>query len=778
MTQNRTTAYHALDTSARHNEQMADVIRPGVYKGYKLRVNAAEPNRLDVTVGSDLTSVLLTYEGVKIEETGDLYGVLAVANADASQERIDLAVAEYTFSVDDDVEQQYKLLRGRYAPTGTTPTPPSVQSVYQIPLAYVRVRPRSAFSSSARAQIETEDIIHIGRAADARSPQDVSSLMPIIEPSDNRLLFVHAGVLPTFDGSAALQFSGGYSEAIDPTTLSDGEEAWYLFGISDDGVVEVVSTAATEAALPAFTGDVFPVCKVMGKKLSGTVMLQRLVDIRFPFARQIAARTEEETYKATLADSVFEHVRIEPFRDLDMLAQDTLSDSDVTLTLNRGATSAEFLWEGDDDLPAADVEIATVDLLSGTSIGVVEHFMMLVDADMPGMRMKFSTTSKYSGFSTATFNSGTIVRIPAGGAMRLYVKFVIPAEAFADAATLRLRSFGCFLSLNSEALSQNTLADVGLDTLQLAVPNLIANGNFRIWSRDDADGNTPDPDAKTEIAYEVSAEQPFAADGWQFTTLSFPARNGRVSRLGLTQDILASGDANYGDTALWWEGSGGSGGGLNVLEYRTQVPANSDGHRVTFAVKYKLSSVSALSIGVALYEMTEEKTLRLQAAPTIVSPVTVRGDLIAVSDIAINERTHAVAFLIQLRQTAGDSSAALWNARAAIGEYRALRYTEAVGAADLLRKYYERGRLFVAGSVQEGTMFGGSVQFGAKKLAGLGELSARTIQRSDSNRSLNLGDPAYDVTADGLVATATATSAGGARLDVDFEAFVTYAPVG
>jgi len=774
MTQLRSVAYHALDTSALHNERLASTVRPGVYRGYKLRVNASEPDRLDLTAGDDGESVLLTVEGVKIKETSEIAGAFVVANADPTLARIDLAVAEYRASANDETGQQYKVLRGRYPVGGADPTPPEVQSVYQLPLAYLHVRPQTASGGSLRARLTTTDVVHVGRAADVRAPEDVSSLMPIIEPSDRQLIFVHAGILPNFDGTGKLVFPGGYSTAIDPDTLTEGDTRWYLFGVSDDATVATVGDAATESELPSFIRDVFPVCAAEAKKIGGVVVMQALTDLRFPFARQIAARNEEDIYKATLADSVFEHVRIESFRDLDILAEDTLSDADVAVTLNRGDTSAEFKWEGAGDTPAADVTIATTDLLSGTSIGVVEHFMLVVDADVPGLEMQFSASSRYAGFSAATFRPNTVVRVPAGGATRLFVRFIMPAERFADGATLRMRSFGCFLRLNQDVLSVNTVADVGLDTLQFAVPNLIANGNFRYWSRDDVDGNTPDPDAQTAVDYAVSTDEPYAADGWQFTTYAFSSKSGRIGRRGLSRDVLDSGDANYGDTALLWEGEGGSAGAVNVLEYRTPVPPGADGRRVTFAIKYKASSLAAFSIGVALYELTAEKTLLLQSTPTFVTPSVVRGDLLTVSDIALNERTYAVAFLLQFRQTSGDSSVAVWNARAAVGEYRSLLYTETVDASDILRKYYERGRLFVAGTAQEGSAFGGSAQFGARKFAALGTLMARTIQQSDSDRSLNLTAAAYDVTADGLVATATTVSGGSVRIDVDYEAFVRY----
>jgi len=774
MTQLRSVSYHALDTSALHNARFIGVLRPGVYKGFRLRPNGAEANKLDITSGSDTSSVLVTSEGIRIEETANLIGVIAIANADPNLDRYDLIVAEYQFTTDNEESASYRVIRGSYASSvDDEPTFPPTSSVFQVPIAYVRVRAQSRVGRS-RANIEITDIHHIGRSIDVEAPSGISSLKPVIESSDLRRVYVHAGIVPTFDGTGIISFVGGYSEPVDPDDLSDGESKFYLFGVDDDKNVVLIGSSETVAGLPAFSRDIFPVCYVLGTKLpaSGAITFSGLVDIRFPFARQLSPVIEEEVYKATLADSIFRHVRVDPFRNLDRIDLLSLSDSDVTVELDRGETSLNFSGS-----PSAEVSIATTNMIDATSIGSVRHFMMLVDTDIVGLTMQFSTTSSRSGFVVARFSSGRIVRIPAGGGGSLFIKFIIPAAEVA--AGKKIFSYGCFMRLIDEAANVATIADVGLDSLRNSVPNLIANGNFKIWSRDDINGDPVDPDTLNEIAYAVSEDLPFAADGWQFTNFSFPALTGSVARRGLSRDVIETEEENVRDTCLYWEGSAGSSGalGVNTLEYRVPIPPDSEGQRLTFALNFRASQSSVVRVAIAFYELTEQKVLRLQDTPVEVGAFSTSGELLVVSDRAINNRTAAIGFLIYLSQTTGESWAALWGARAALGVFRILPYTEEVLSADILRKYYERGRVYASGNMIEGQTIGTSVQFGSKKHSVLGNVTAQVISQSDSNRSLNVGASNYDTSLDGVVVTATVQSSGLVRIDEDFEVFVTYGNV-
>lgn len=781
MTQIRDTRFHALDTSALQNRRAANVVRPGVYKGYRLRANSAAPNRIDLTHGNDNTSILVTAEGVRVQETEEQNALFLIDNADPNLTRIDLAVAEYTFTTDNDVEQQYKIVRGRFQPDLTTDPVYPTPAANQIPLAYIVVRPQLAFSGIATANVATDDILHVPKAATTLAPDNIGSLMPIIEPSDSRRIYVHPGILPSFDGSAKIDFDGGYSAIIDPATLTEGQSRYYLFGISDDNLVVLIGNAATEAGLPELTRDVFPVCIARAQRIENQVRMQTLTDLRFPFARRLSPTFEEETYKTALADSVFQHVRVERFQNLNLIDANSLlpvADDDVEMSVDRSDTSLVFEYSGEANEPNSDITVSTTNLLAGTAIGRIEHFMLVADSNIAGLKLTFSTSSSVSGFINAEFGANQIVRIPAGGSSQLFVRFIVPKEAFRVSKILKIFSYGCFMKLNPDTINANVIGDVGLNELKFSIPNLIANGNFRFWGRDDINGNTTDPDDPSIIQYQISEERPYAADGWQVTDWNFPAKDGVVSRQGLSNDVIGAGIANANDTALVWVGAPAAASdppdALNQMEYRVQVPPGSAGNRVTFAINYRVSSTPVISVGVALYELTPQKTLRRQGTVSRVAASVVNGSLLTVSDLEINEATHSVGFIVFLQQTTGDSQAVLWNARAAIGSFRVLPYTEPVNAREILRKYYERGQVFVSQSVLEGERLGISAQFGSVKFTGFGTLIGQVVDESDSNRSLNVGEQTFSVTSNSLVVTASSVSNGQARIDLDWEAFVKY----
>lgn len=774
MTQIRTTSFHSLDTSVNQNNQLRGVVRPGIYQGYKLRVNAAQGNYLDITHGSDPTSVLVTREGVRVEETTEVAGAFIIQNADPNLTRLDLAVAEYQFSTDSAVKQVYKVIRGQYPSTiNGTPVTPAVQNVYQVPIACIKVVPQANSGSGSRAFIRTEDIVHLEPAALTRGPQDISSLLPIIESSDTRRIFIHAGSYPTFDGVGRIDFGGGHSTVISPTGLSENSFKYYMFGLSDAAEVVLIGSAASEAALPNYLQDVLPICTVKGTVTNSRVVFSNLRDLRFPFTRQVLPQFEEESYKNLLSESVFDNVRVDTLRSTDGLVLDSLNNANVTVSLNRADTSVSFV---NSSAISTAVTISTTDVMRDTIINNVQYFMVAVDSNIANLKIQFSTSGPYGGFPTYMVEPNTVVRIPSGGGSQLYIKFVIPPEAFGSIAPV-IYSYGVFMNLNQDVLNAGTVSDVNIDALKFSVPNLISNGNFRYWSRDDINGNTPDADAQLDIDYAVTADSPFVADGWQFTEWNFESNTGQVSRINLSDGV-----ANSSDTALLWNGAGTGGStpstSPNRLEYRIPVPPGTGGQRVTFSVDFNTSQAGILKIGVALYELAPEKKFRFQnARPTYSAPTGLSGSETVISEIQVNERTVAVGFIVEFTQSTAATTVKLWKARAAFGEFRNLPYSEPQDATDVLRKYYERGRALVGSTVVEGDVLGTAVQFGAKKHTVLGSLEAQTISESDSNRSVNVNVLVYDVDTNGLAVTAEAISGGIAKIDADFEAFIRYAEV-
>lgn len=64
MTQRRVFSFHDLETSRQHNRRFARVIQSGVYSGFQPTVSAGSTKDIDLTLGRDDASRLLTKEGV------------------------------------------------------------------------------------------------------------------------------------------------------------------------------------------------------------------------------------------------------------------------------------------------------------------------------------------------------------------------------------------------------------------------------------------------------------------------------------------------------------------------------------------------------------------------------------------------------------------------------------------------------------------------------------------------------------------------------------------
>ena len=759
MAQIRDTRYHSPDTSAVQNRQLASIVAPGVYAGYKLTVNASAANQLDITAGGDISSVLVTSEGVRVEETTTIVGAVVIGSPDPSNDRIDTVVAEYAFTTDNSVEQAYKVIPGTPA---ANPVPATITSATQVPLAYVRVK-----AGTSQAAITVKEITHVQPAAGLRAPLDVSSMAMIPAPGDPSRVYVYGGQFPSRDGSQVIEFGGSVSDSLPVGSSSSGDTLWYLIGVSDGGSVVVMGSAATREALPPLNDENLVVGAVRAQNTSGTMAVQEVVDYRFILARDLRPTIEEEPYKSALADSVFKHLRVDLFRDDSMLDLTTISDASVKAEIDQGDSSLKLTYSGSTQ-PAADVTIATKDTLSGTTIERIQHVMVLASASIPGITYDVSTTSASQGFTATKSGMGSILRIPSGPASKVFIKFTIPASALTAGSSVKIFSYGVFLGLDDRALQ--AVKEEDSNVRAQSAPNLIANGNFRYWSRNDSSGNTPNPDVQSAISYSVSESSPYAADGWQFTQFAY---QGSVGRVGLSKDVVAASSiTNPGDTALSWSGDGG-GTATNILEYRVPVPAGLD-QFITFGCRYKSNIVGNVSVAVVLYERSASGGLVAQGEVKRSSAITSEGDLIATSSIAVSEATVAAGFRVYLTQATGATQVYLWNARAAYGVFRQLPYSEPVGSLDLLRQYYERGRLYSTTTADEADTIGVSTQFGGRKLSVLGDVRGQVVPGASANRSLNISVPSVTVDRDSLLVAASVISTGLVRVDVDFEAFVHY----
>jgi hypothetical protein len=785
MTQNILHKYHGLDTSRLHNRRFVETVHAGVYSGFKLRVNAGYPDRLDIVRGNAVRSVLVQSEGVIIEETTDLVNAVKIQPADSVRTRIDLVVCEYMYTPDTSVPATYKVIRGQNQESlSDDPVIPGVQNDYQVVLGWVYVKPQQASGGQAQVRVDPDDVIQAPEA-DFVEPQDMAALKPEVDFANTKRIFVYPGVFPNADKSSIIRWLGGYSEEIDDSTMDEGETRYFLFGITDDREVSVVSYSSDPDTLGGYGADTLPLCIATATKVSGSAKISTLEDVRFPFARQLTPQFERTSYTMELVTSVFQNLRVDvlendEFIDLDTVDGPTGYETLLRAYIDRADTSLTFEWTGTTN-PDADVTIVTENLLEDTPISTVTHFMMIVDTDIPNLSFEYSTVSKYSGFTNQAFTPNAIITIPAGGGNRLYIRFTVPKDAFVINDTQKIFSYGAYINLDPETLNQRVIAELGVTNLLHSIPNLISNGNFRWWSRNDENDIEPDSDSPSTIQYAVSVDEAdidagndvFAADGWQFTKIQYEGASRNVRRVIYSGDALSAGITDAVDTCLYWEGAGGDQGLVNYLEYRVPVVAEMQGQKITFAIDYKASSREAIGVAIGFYSRDETGEFTLLQRDEK-GATTAEGTLLIESSIAIAENVYAVGLIVILRQTTGDSEVFVRNARAATGSFTRLPYTYDPNARTKLLPYYERGRVIAAARVLEGDDVSAGAQFGAVKHIGLskdGALIAREVSGTEANRSQNVDQITLTATAQGLVVNGRAISSGFVKLDLEWEVF-------
>ncbi len=158
MSQNVTFGFQEKRSGEILNRRWRDILPEGKYKGFFviangtnliLNISTIDPN----TLVDFETNVLLTSEGVRIEETTDLNGVIVLAPADPTLARIDRIVTKHMFDASNPPAEHIVL-------TGTpaaTPVPPAipVDSFTYTELAQVTV-------DAAATSIDQSDVTNLG----------------------------------------------------------------------------------------------------------------------------------------------------------------------------------------------------------------------------------------------------------------------------------------------------------------------------------------------------------------------------------------------------------------------------------------------------------------------------------------------------------------------------------------------------------------------------------------------------------------------------------------
>lgn len=171
MAQNRTWDFGEKRLTTVLNRHFEDVIPSGVYKGFNVEETSPASLSLDVNRAPDSTNVLITPEGIRIEEDADVPGAVTLSAGDPSNPRIDLIFMKHKYDPSTNNPGTFEVVAGTPAPSPIEPTPP-VDTFFRTRLASVLV-PTSATS------IVTADITNVAKASLGFLPALFNSLSDI-----------------------------------------------------------------------------------------------------------------------------------------------------------------------------------------------------------------------------------------------------------------------------------------------------------------------------------------------------------------------------------------------------------------------------------------------------------------------------------------------------------------------------------------------------------------------------------------------------------------------
>jgi len=750
MVQNITTRYRDFDTSEVQNQRFINVVESGVYSGYELSVNGGLAYTIDIKTGSDGVSTLVTSEGVVVTETSDVAAAVKLQAADPTFDRIDLIVAEYSYTTNPADVQTYKVLRGPVQSGSGSPEVPVLQNAYQVALGqvYVRAGANYILQSDVRPAIKASWTVS----------SEWGDLRAEVSSGNSSLIYVYPGIFGKSDGSEVLEFSGGYSTAISDSTFSEGETRWYLFGVSDGLQVVSAGWAPTEAELSEASTDVFVVAKVKATKAAGTVTFSKVVDLRVPFSRAGFRQDEAIKYQELLGNSTLRYLRVDEFEDLDGIAPNTVLNGELTLNTAESALQIS-------STAGSDVTFVTTDRVYGSRINTVDHFMVAVDSLVQNLTFTYSTVSPSSGFTTQQYRPGELIRVPGGTARRLYIKFLIPSAEFFAGATTRMFSYGVLINLDNSGKSALSISELGIGDLTESVPNLIANGDFYFWTKGTIQGKPIEPASGALAYFPVSEESPYLADGWQFTQINASLGSTSVGRTTVT-------GVDGTSTALYLDlqpDNAEQGSGATVMEYRIPRAAALTGNRLTFGADFDLADGGSVTIGIAQFQRTASGLVKVATDTRTV--VRAKGTTILTTQAGVSSEADVIAFFMTFADTV---SGTIRHARAAVGQFGTLPNTYVPDAEAVLSTYAERGTFFQTGFAEAGGVFGGGVQFGAPKRTELGTLDAGSTNAATASVTSNADNVTFSADRFGVIVSATAAASANISLQADWQAFVRY----
>ena len=735
------------NTAQLHNNKSKDVVNSGVYLGFKPKVSTSSTNKIDLVAGNDGTNVLVTTEGLTVTETTGVENAVEIIFTSTTKDRWDLVVFEYKFVDDRTIEGTYKCIQGNLATT--SPTKPVVENIYQIPICYVFVDGlASVLTQDALYPVETQKWV-LGR--------DISSLKPTIDPSDSGKIYVYPGVFPNHDATTLINFSGGYSTALlatDPDLLTTGDIKYVLFGVSDSLEVLAMASSTTDPNIITTSGvDAILVCIAKFMNVGGTIIIDSIKDIRFPYVRTKTETAEVAAYTNQHANSVFKYLSLDTFATTEMIDLSTVFTTQYDIEIDGGFTRLKITPNVALGSLTDDLEVVTVDLIARFPTGTipsVNFAMVMADSDAD-VTVDYSGSTSTSGYVGIDQELNKV--ISTRGISKFYLKMKIPASEFLNAAGTAYESryiynYAVYLVQDEEVVNSFSLDNFRLDGLLQGKVSLIDNP-FTAWE---------------ESSYILASTQEeidnnqniLGPSGWQ------------VVKSDLDGVVVEPKVDNTGMKVTY----SGGGGTLLELEYRMSVDKMLADQYLSFGFDCSnVATTGAVSAGIRLYKMVAGvlTTTALTTYPTNAAIQNSSG--VVVRSGVIDSDVVAVGFIIRMNSSLA-STTYITNPRAVYGKMYTI---DSVPSFDTerIKSLYQRGRHISTSKGLETDQLASSITY-VTKHSDLGTLVARI---RGINRSTKLQNIAFDPSPEQMIATAIYSSSSLARLDIEWECFVKYSLV-
>lgn len=810
MTQSISWAFQDAVTAQQANRQAAAAVDPGVYLGFFPVVGSGTTrNRIDLTTGSDGVSVAITSEGVRVEENTDLTAVVQFVNPDALRERYDLVVLEYKYTTDRNIPANYRVIQGSFAPVGQRPVLPQPQNAYQVPLCYVRIRPVAPVSGPTLVDLEQEDLLPVIRGQDVTHPRDMGALKPVIDPSEptRRRLYVYPGSFPSSDRSTIVDFFGGYSKLVTDNSsvaaMTPGQTQYWVFGITDDGTVDLIEQVSAFSANPIEVESSLPLCVAEIRNVGGVISIYRLRDIRQFVVRLGTGSDETDQWRDMFAATIFEDMVFDGMSSLDRVWQNSLTDtgtapntSGLSISLDQAQSALVLRCDGV-SVPSGDVTLVIGDLLASAGFSSVREFVVMALHDVPGqgsagLQYRYSFSGPSGGFlPDAAVNAlpldnnvdSPIIATP-GNPTNLFVKLVFPVSLFPSGSVVEYRIFsiGVLANIDRAVASAEIVLNDALTTFENSIRNVIAN-DFSYWSYpNDAAFVDPSDPASSAFSMVISGDsgdisagrKQHGPDGWQAVWQSA----GAIPSVTLTRYQRSAGSDRRFALRAQISSIAAVNAGELLLEYRVPASLFRVGDPVSFAVTTEVNTPGVAGISIRLYNRNTQNQLKIVTeSPAVYAPSGVKRLVSTTGGHKIDTSHVAVGFVLRLRQSASLAVDVKWSdPTGCAGEFSTvLPFSPPQDPLSVLQHYVSIHRLVQKGHTTEPSVVGMTTPI-TPKYRTLGSPRASLVALPGSQNSANVSglNTSIDSHGQSLAVEGTTVQNGPYTIDAQVVADVIY----